>query len=119
MSSTEPPRDPRNPYASQPYPPPGQPGPYTQYPPYPAQQPTNGKAIGSLVTGIVSLIVPFVGIVTGPVAVVLAVKGRGEIRRTGQRGDGMAIAGLVTGILGCIGYAIFVVLLIVGLAVGD
>ena len=99
--------------------------PHQQYPqgqpPYPQYQPqpnTSGKAVASMVTGIVSLVVPFVGIVTGPLAIILAARARGEIRNTRQKGDGLAITGLVTGIIGCVGYAIFVLILIIGAATG-
>ncbi|TJZ55554.1 DUF4190 domain-containing protein [Streptomyces piniterrae] len=88
-----------------------------QFPPYPQyqQQPsTSGKAVASMVTGIVSIVVPFVGIVTGPLAIILGAKARGEIQRTRQQGNGLAIAGLVTGIIGCVGYAIFLLIIIIG-----
>ena len=63
----------------------------------------NGKATAALVCGLVGLIIPLVGIV----GIVLGVIARGEIKRTGQAGDGMAIAGIVCGILGVIGGAAF------------
>ncbi|GAB7033801.1 DUF4190 domain-containing protein [Streptomyces sp. NPDC021749] len=107
------PQDPRNWPTQQQYRP-DQFSPYPQYPP----QPTSGKAVASMVTGIASLVIPFIGIITGPLAVILGTKARNEIRRTGQKGDGLAIAGLVTGIIGCVGYAIFVILLIIGAATG-
>ncbi|MFF4030339.1 DUF4190 domain-containing protein [Streptomyces sviceus] len=87
-------------------------------PQYPPQPNTNGKAVASMVTGIVSLVVPFVGIVTGPLAIVLAARARTEIRQTSQKGDGLAITGLVTGILGCIGYGIFLLIIIIGALAG-
>ena len=54
-----------------------------------------------LVTGIASLVLSWccgLGLV-GIVAVVLGVKARGEIRRSGgtQSGDGLALAGIITG----------------------
>ena len=109
--STEKPQDPH--YGSprqQQYPQ----GPIPQYPQYPPQPNTSGKAVASMVTGIISLVVPFVGIVTGPLAVVLAARARSEMGRTRQKGDGLAITGLVTGILGCIGYGIFLLVIIIG-----
>ena len=63
----------------------------------------NGKATLALVCGLVGLIIPLVGIV----GIVLGVIARGEIKRTGQAGDGMAIAGIVCGILGLIGGVAF------------
>jgi len=53
---------------------------------------TNGFAVGALVCGIV----PLLG---GIPAVVLGHYARGQIRKTGERGDGMAIAGLIFGYL--------------------
>ena len=53
---------------------------------------TNGFAVGALVCGIV----PFFG---GIPAVILGHYARGQIKKTGERGDGMAIAGLIFGYL--------------------
>ncbi|MEX2975206.1 DUF4190 domain-containing protein [Streptomyces sp. C184] len=119
--STEQPQDPQNRPIQQQYPPPQQQYPQGQFAPQPQYQPqpdTSGKAVASMVIGIASLVIPFIGIVTGPLAIIFAARARREIQHTGQKGDGMAIAGLVTGIVGCIGYAIFVVLLIIGVATG-
>jgi uncharacterized protein DUF4190 len=58
---------------------------------------TNSAAIASLVFGIASwFICPFVG---GVVAVILGHVARGQIRRTGEGGGGLAIAGLILGYL--------------------
>ncbi|MBL1092622.1 MULTISPECIES: DUF4190 domain-containing protein [Streptomyces] len=116
--STQQPQDPRNGPPQQQYPPQYPPGQFAPYPPY-QPQPTSGKAVASMVTGIASLVIPFIGIVTGPLAIVLGTRARSEIQRTGQKGDGLAIAGLVTGIIGCVGYAIFLVLLIIGATTGS
>jgi hypothetical protein len=75
----------------------GQPG-YAGYPELPK---TNGKATASLITGLVTLVLSWccgAGLL-GLVAVVLGVKARGEIRMCGGRqdGDGMALAGIITG----------------------
>jgi Domain of unknown function (DUF4190)/DUF1707 SHOCT-like domain len=53
---------------------------------------TNGFAVGALVCGIL----PVFG---GIPAVILGHYARGQIRKSGERGDGMAIAGLVFGYL--------------------
>jgi len=56
---------------------------------------TNSAAVASLVFGIASWFVcPFVG---GVVAVILGHVARGQIRRTGEGGGGLAIAGLILG----------------------
>jgi Domain of unknown function (DUF4190) len=56
---------------------------------------TNSAAVASLVFGIVSwFICPFVG---GVLAVIFGHVARGQIRRTGEGGGGLAIAGLILG----------------------
>jgi hypothetical protein len=66
------------------------------YPP-PLATRTNGMAIGALIAGI--LFFTWIGAV---LAVVLGHVARGQIRRAGgwQRGDGLAVAGLVLGYAG-------------------
>lgn len=87
-SAPAPPQPPAQPYGQYPpYGPYGQPGPYTGYP-QPPQRPTyNGLSIASLVLGIVCCIPPL-GLVLGLVALA-------QIRRRGQNGKGMAVAGIV------------------------
>jgi phosphate/sulfate permease len=61
----------------------------------PSTTQTNVLAVGALVSGIVAWIaVPFAA---GLVAVVLGHLARGQIRRSGEDGDAMAIGGLVLG----------------------
>ena len=60
-----------------------------------AAPPTNSAAIASLIFGIVSwFICPFIG---GVLAVVFGHVARGQIRRTGEAGGGLAIVGLILG----------------------
>jgi len=70
--------------------------------------PTNGLAIGSLVCGILEFFT--FGLAAVP-AVILGHLARGQIRRTGERGDGMAIAGLILGWLAIGGWALFILAL--------
>ncbi|MGW3425175.1 DUF4190 domain-containing protein [Streptomyces phaeochromogenes] len=110
-----------------PYPPPGQPqGPYGAYPggpqgpgpgpgpygyqpwgqgysPYNTPAPVNGLAIAALVLGILCFL-PLVGLILGFFAL-------GQIRRKGERGKGMAIAGMI---LSGIGAAILALALATG-----
>ncbi len=65
--------------------------PRTFLPPPPPS--TNGSAIGALVCGILT---PMYGLTAIP-AVILGHKARAEIRRTGEQGAGLAMAGLVLG----------------------
>jgi hypothetical protein len=90
------PAGPGGPAAPMPYPP----GYYT--PPHPR---TNGFAIGAMAAGLLAWMPP-----GALAAVLLGHTARGQIRRTGERGDGLAVAGLVLGYLGiCIYFFIFLV----------
>ena len=65
---------------------------------YPAVgTPPSGLAVGALICGIAEVFT--LGLASIP-AVILGHLARQHIRRTGERGDGMAIAGLVLGYLG-------------------
>jgi hypothetical protein len=105
----------------------GQPG-YGQYgqqypPPGYGQAPgprTNGKATAALITGLTTLVLSWccgLGI-AGVVAIVLGVKARNEIRASGghQEGDGMALAGIITGavavVLGLVVLAFIIIALV-------
>jgi hypothetical protein len=61
-----------------------------QYPPAVHSPPTNGLAIGSMVCGIIPFFACIPAVIFGHLA-------RAQIRQTGERGDGMAVAGLVLG----------------------
>ena len=61
-----------------------------------AAPPTNSNAIVALVLGIASLLVCSLA---GPVAIVIGQRARREIRQTGEQGDGMALAGVITGVV--------------------
>ncbi|AXK32125.1 DUF1707 and DUF4190 domain-containing protein [Streptomyces armeniacus] len=74
------------------YGPPMYPGPV--YPPLMPARPTNSAAIGALVCGLVT---PITLGISGLPAIILGHKARSEIRRTGERGDGSAVAGLALG----------------------
>jgi hypothetical protein len=96
----------------QPYPP--YQGPYPPYqgpyPAYPPTLPTNGLAIASLVCGVGTFVIglSFIpAIICGHIA-------RRQIRQTGEQGGGLALAGLI---LGYVGGALFIVLVLVFVAV--
>ncbi len=106
---------PPNPYGSPPppqYPPPGQfppgqfpPGQYPTggYPPPYGPPRTSGAAIASLVLGILGICpLPLVG---GLIAVILGVVGLGTTGKPNTKGRGLAIAGVVLGLLSLLGYA--------------
>lgn len=92
--------------APQQYPQPYQPVvPRTFLPPPPQ---TNSSATAALICGILT---PLYGITAIP-AVILGHKARAEIRRTGEKGDGLAVAGLVLGWL-AIGFGVLLVLAVI------
>jgi hypothetical protein len=70
--------------------------------------PTNGLAVGALVCGIAELFT--FGLSAIP-AVILGHIARGQIKETGQRGDGMAIAGLVLGYLSIAGWLLMILVI--------
>ena len=76
------------------------------YYPAPPQQPANGLAAGSLVCALAGLFMPVLlipGVIMGHVS-------REQIRKGNQRGDGMAVAGLVIGYLGAAFWALIIVI---------
>jgi Domain of unknown function (DUF4190)/DUF1707 SHOCT-like domain len=90
-------------------------GPFSAVAPYHAgyypvpQAPTSGVAVASLICGIAEFFT--LGIAAVP-AVILGHVARANIKRTGERGDGLAIAGLVLGYLGIACWALFLVVLL-------
>jgi uncharacterized membrane protein len=64
------------------------------YAPPAAPGPVNGLAVASLICGLAEI--PTLGLSALP-AVILGTRARHQIRRTGQRGDGLAVAGLILG----------------------
>jgi Domain of unknown function (DUF4190)/Domain of unknown function (DUF1707) len=70
--------------------------------------PTNGLAIASLICGLTFGIGAVPAVILGHVA-------HGQIRRNGERGEGLAIAGLVLGYLG-IGLWLFIVIVTASLS---
>ncbi len=71
--------------------------------------PNNGKAVGALVCGILTTMTAGL---TGIPAVVLGHTARSEIRRTGEGGDGFALAGLILGWLSIAGWTLFLIFVI-------
>ncbi|NTY59969.1 DUF4190 domain-containing protein [Mycolicibacterium sphagni] len=91
------------------YPPPGYAGPAgyaaDPYDPYRPTRPvgTNGKAIASLVCSVAGLLCcapAIAGLILGIIAM-------RETKRTGQDGNGLAIAGVVVGALAIAGYIVY------------
>ncbi|MEU3254757.1 DUF1707 and DUF4190 domain-containing protein [Streptomyces sp. NPDC006997] len=70
--------------------------------------PVNGKAVGSMVCGVLTVVT---GGVTGIPAVILGHAARAEMRRSGEGGEGFAMTGLVLGWLSVAGWALIVTIL--------
>lgn len=79
---------------------------------------TNGMAIAALVCGIAQFLLWFFLLVPGFIAALLAlifgVAGFGQIKRRGEGGRGMAIAGIALGALGVLGGVVWIILFSVG-----
>lgn len=94
--------------------PPVYPAPGSGYAPAPgygaAGTQTNSNAILSLVLGILSLVACAF---TGPFAVIIGQRARREIARTGEQGDGMALAGVITGAIASVLLALGLIFLVV------
>ncbi|GAA1797037.1 hypothetical protein GCM10009795_048100 [Nocardioides hankookensis] len=118
-----------NPYQQQPYqqqgygqPGYGQPG----YPYVSPTPPTDGLALGSMITGIAALVLSClygIGLLASPVAMVLGKVSMNRIKRSqGQLGGrGMALTGFILGIIGTVllVLAIVVIVIIVIVAIND
>ena len=70
----------------------------------PPKRGTNGLAIASLVCGIV-----WVWGVTSVLAIIFGLIARRQIKERNETGDGMAIAGIVLGIVGVVGTIILII----------
>jgi hypothetical protein len=83
---------------------------------YPPPRRTSTKAVVGLVLGIVSILFCYLGVLIGPAAIMVSILARREIDDAPQgavEGRGMAIAGLVTGIIGTIIWAVVIALIVV------
>ena len=67
------------------------------FPAQPSVRPTNQLAIAALVCAVAQV---FFWVLTGIPAVILGHMARRQIRRTGENGDGMALASLILGYIG-------------------
>jgi len=90
------------------YPPPP-PQPYAGYTPPPAA-PKNGLGVAALIVAIIALFSVFGGVVLGVVAVILGFLGWQRARRGEATNGGIAIAGIVLGILSIIEAIVVIVL---------
>lgn len=70
---------------------------------------TNSSAIIALVLGILSLVIPWVGFILGIIAIVYYVKAKKAIKITNEKGNGMALAGLICGIIGILAQLLVII----------
>ncbi|SDQ80486.1 DUF4190 domain-containing protein [Virgibacillus salinus] len=61
---------------------------------------TNGEAITSLTLGILSIIIPFIGLFLGIIGVVVSRKATKQIVKTNEDGRGLATSGLICSVVG-------------------
>lgn len=89
------------------YPTQGYPGQQYAYPPAAPIAGTNGLAIASLIVSLVSC---------GPVGLILGIISLSQIKKSGQQGRGMAIAGIVIGAVTALLWIVAVIVIIVAAA---
>ena len=70
---------------------------------------TNNNSIISLTLGILSIIIPLIGLLPGVLGVVFSRKAKKQIAKTNKNGMGLATSGMICSIVGII-IQIFVVL---------
>lgn len=63
---------------------------------------TNSSSIISLTLGILSILIPFIGLILGIAGIVVSRKATKEIAKTNEDGRGLAISGLICSIVGII-----------------
>ncbi|GAB3056563.1 DUF4190 domain-containing protein [Virgibacillus ainsalahensis] len=63
---------------------------------------TNSNSIISLTLGILSILIPFIGLVLGIIGVIVSRKATKEIGKTNEAGKGLAISGLICSMAGTI-----------------
>ncbi len=99
--------------------PPGPPQGPQQQPVYVVQGPTNGMATAALVLGILGTVfglIPvtfWLGIILGALGIIFGFLGISRANRMGGERKGMAIAGLVLGIVGVVAGVLWLVLVVV------
>ena len=81
-------------------------------PPAPMQQKTSGMAVAGMVLGIVTIVgfwIPIASVLLGALAVALSGVGMAQTNNPAYSGRGLAITGLVCGIVGLVPSVIFMI----------
>ncbi|MFH2005356.1 MAG: DUF4190 domain-containing protein [bacterium] len=81
----------------------------------PLMLPTSGKAVTSLVLGICSIVIPYIGVILGPIAIAFWGASRGDFRHNPPlyKGAGLSTAGLICGIIGTLLWLLVFVMIFV------
>lgn len=74
----------------------------------------NSHAIGSLILGVLSIMLPVLGIVLGIVGLIFSRKAVKIIQESGEDGSALAMAGLITSIVG-IGLQVLSVIVVIAI----
>lgn len=82
-------------------------------PPYYQAPKTNGKSITALVLGICSLFIPCLGLLAGIAGIIVSALSFKELKKTGEQGRGLSVAGLVCSILGTLFWAVLFIFYLV------
>jgi len=83
---------------------------YYQPIPQPPQEKL-GLAVASMVLGILAILIPYVGLILGIIAIILSAKAMKQYHA--GAGKGMAIAGLICGIVGVSVYALIIFFIVI------
>ena len=77
---------------------------------------TNSKSVAALSLGVLSLFIPFIGLILGVIGIVLSFKSIREINSSTEGGKGLAIAGRICSVVGiCIQLIIIVLIILFGM----
>jgi len=81
----------------------------------PAMLPTSGKAVTSMVLGICSIVIPYIGVILGPIAIAFWAAASGDFRHSPPiyKGTGFSTAGLICGIIGTVIWVLVFVMIFV------
>ncbi|MFE4430167.1 DUF4190 domain-containing protein [Peribacillus butanolivorans] len=78
---------------------------------------TNNKSIVSLTLGVLSIIIPYIGLILGILGLVISSKSIVEIEESNEKGRGLAISGRVCSIVGICFQLLIIFLLVLSISV--
>ncbi|MFC9601728.1 DUF4190 domain-containing protein [Peribacillus butanolivorans] len=78
---------------------------------------TNNKSIVSLTLGVLSIIIPYIGLILGILGLVISSKSIVEIEESNEKGRGLAISGRVCSIVGICFQLLLIFLLVLSISV--